>query len=84
MEWYLLSIAISNLTPPQAIFLLLDAAALSFAAAVFHLRYTPAPLYSPDHVVASALLPVITTTVDGLWVAALCVFDLVSHQKSHF
>jgi len=59
-----------------AIFLLLDAAALSFAAAVFHLRYTPAPLYSPDHVVASALLPVITTTVDGLWVAALWLLDL--------
>jgi len=71
---YPVSYKTSNLTPPQGIFLLLDAAALGFAAAVLHLRYEPAPLYESDDVTTSALLPVITATVDGLWVAVLCVF----------
>jgi len=75
---------LSNLTPPQGIFLLLDAAALGFAAAVLHLRYTPAPLYGSGDVVTSVLLPVVTAAVDGLWVAALCVFHRVSHHGSRF
>jgi hypothetical protein len=66
----------SSLTPPQGTFLLLDAAALGFAAAILYLRYAPAPLYESDDVVTSALLPVVTAAVDGLWVAALCVFHL--------
>ena len=68
----------------KGIFLLLDAAALGFAAAVLHLRYAPAPLYESDDVVTTALLPVVTAAVDGLWVAALCVFHLVSHHRSRF
>ena len=68
----------------KGIFLLLDAAALGFAAAVLHLRYAPAPLYESDDVVTSALLPVVTAAVDGLWVAALCVFHLVSHHSYRF
>lgn len=67
-----------DLTPPQGTFLLLDAPALAFAAALLHLRYAPLPLYEPADVVTSALLPVVTTAIDGLWVAALCVFHLVS------
>jgi hypothetical protein len=80
----LLSTLLSDLTSPQVLFLLLDTVALGFAAAVLHLRYAPAPLYESDDVVTSVLLPVITAAVDGLWVAALCVFHLVSYHRSHF
>ena len=78
---YPLSLIESHL---KGIFLLLDAAALPFAAAVLHLRYAPTPLYDSDDVVATALLPVVTVAVDGLWVTALCVFHLVSHHRSRF
>jgi len=56
-------------------FLLLDAAALGFAVAVLYLRYTPTPLYD-NAVIASVFLPVVTVSVDGLWVAALWLLDL--------
>lgn len=74
------SAAYSNLTPPLGIFLVLDAAALGFAAATLHLRNKPAPLYESNDVVTSTLLPVVVTAIDGLWVAALCVFHRVSHR----